>query len=379
MTGATRRTLDSILDAMLDAFPSSGRELVRLRGSGRRPLPRRAAPPGRRTPPPPGRASRSWPPPTGGGGRPRPSRPGPGRGGAAAGPGAGRATRCGQVRVLGVTSYLEGPAATAAERAAGLRRHLEQVPRRPRPADFAELVRVRTGSALDPARLLAKGQAEADRQLAAQREAAARAGGTPAEVRARAAKRAPAAGELLDAARASVAECRQFVVDSGFMTLPGDQPPEVEAAPPYLRGPGLPPRPGPFDPVPPSSFRYYLTPPRPEWDQEREGRWLACSSRILAVCSLHETYLATTPTSSTCATPHPGRQGPVERDPRRGRLGPLLRGGRLRRRLPRRPRGRGRRCAPTPWSMTRLLQLHPGQAGDPRPPGAGRRRPARLP
>jgi hypothetical protein len=27
MTGETRRTLDSILDAMLDAFPSSGREL----------------------------------------------------------------------------------------------------------------------------------------------------------------------------------------------------------------------------------------------------------------------------------------------------------------------------------------------------------------
>jgi Bacterial protein of unknown function (DUF885) len=262
-------------------------------------------------------------------------------------------------RVLGVTSYLEGPEATTAERAEGLRRHLEQVPdaleglaagleevpaalqeaaadvfpgyasfyrtevaalagaegAEPAaaaveryaaavaaldgpplepwgPADFAELVRVRTGTALDPARLLARGRAEAHRQLAAQRETAARAGGTPAEVRTRAAKRAPAAGELLEAARASVAECRRFVVDSGFMTLPDDQPPGVEAAPPYLRGAlAFHHAPGPFDPVPPSSFRYYLTPPLPEWDREREGRWLALfEPHILAVCTLHETY-----------------------------------------------------------------------------------------
>jgi len=261
--------------------------------------------------------------------------------------------------VLGVTSYLEGPAATVAERADGLRRHLEQVPdaldglaagleEAPGafreaaadvfsgyasfyraetaamagtgvaeraaaaveryaatvaaldgpplapwgPADFAELLRVRTGTALDPAELLARGRAEADRQLAAQREAAALAGGTPAEVRARAAKRAPAAGELLAAAAASVAECRQFVADSGFMSLPGDEPPEVEAAPLYLRGAlAFHHAPGPFDPVPPASFRYYLTPPLPEWDAERTGRWLALfEPHILAVCSLHETY-----------------------------------------------------------------------------------------
>ncbi|HSR28425.1 MAG TPA: DUF885 family protein, partial [Actinomycetes bacterium] len=47
----------------------------------------------------------------------------------------------------------------------------------------------------------------------------------------------------------------------------------------------------PFDPVPPSSFRYYLTPPLPEWDSERTGRWLALfEPHILAVCTLHETY-----------------------------------------------------------------------------------------
>src|ERR687897_280524 len=160
------------------------------------------------------------------------------------------------------------------------------------PADFAELVWVRTGTALDPAQLLARGRAEADRQLAAQREAAALAGGTPAEVRAPAAKRAPAAGELLDAAGASVAECRRFVADSGFMSLPTDEPPGVEAAPPYLRGAlAFHHAPGPFDPVPPSSFRYYLTPPLPEWNTERTGRWLALfEPHILAVCTLHETY-----------------------------------------------------------------------------------------
>jgi uncharacterized protein (DUF885 family) len=362
MTGATRRTLDAILDAMLDAFPSQGRELGLRAYEGRvddlspAGLARRAAERRRHL------AEL-----------------------------AGLAAACEQEaadrdhlalvlaeeelllarreqarrdplwagRVLGVTSYLAGPEATAAERAEGLRRHLEQVPDAldglaagleevplafreaaadvlagyasfyrtevaalagPEvaeraaaaverygaavaamdgpplepwgPADFAELVRVRTGTALDPAGLLARGRAEADRQLAAQREAAGRAGGTPAEVRARAAKRAPAAGELLGTAVASMAECRRFVADSGFMSLPDDEPPGVEPAPPYLRGAlAFHHAPGPFDPAHPSSFRYYLTPPLPEWDAERTGRWLALfEPNILAVCTLHETY-----------------------------------------------------------------------------------------
>jgi uncharacterized protein (DUF885 family) len=362
MTGATRRTLDTILDAMLDAFPSQGRELGLRTYEGRvddlspAGLRRRAAERRRHLAE------------------------------LAALPAAGEQEAADRDhlalvlaeeelllarreqarrdplwagRVLGVTSYLSGPEATAAERAGALRRHLEQVPdaldglaagleevplafreaaadvldgyasfyrtevaalagaaaAEPAAAaveryaaavaaqdgpplapwgraDFAELVRVRTGTALDPAGLLARGRAEADRQLAAQREAAALAGGTPAEVRARAAKGAPAAAELLDAARASVAECRRFVADSGFMSLPGDEPPGVEAAPPYLRGAlAFHDAPGPFDPAPPSSFRYYLTPPLPEWDRERTGRWLALfEPDILAVCTLHETY-----------------------------------------------------------------------------------------
>jgi hypothetical protein len=362
MTGAPRRTLDAILDAFLDAFPSQGRDLGLRAYEGRvddlspAGLDRRAAERRRHL-----ETLATLP--------------------AADGQEAADRDHLALVlaeeelllarreqarrdplwagRVLGVTSYLEGPPGTAAERADGLRRHLEQVPdaldglaagleevplafleaaadvlggyaafyrnevaglagaevaERAAvavdryaaavaaldgpplapwgPADFAELVRVRTGTALDPAQLLARGRAEADRQLAAQREAAALAGGTPAEVRARAAKRAPAAGELLDAAGASVAECRRFVADSGFMSLPTDEPPGVEAAPPYLRGAlAFHHAPGPFDPVPPSSFRYYLTPPLPEWDTERTGRWLALfEPHILAVCSLHETY-----------------------------------------------------------------------------------------
>jgi len=362
MTGPTSRTLDAILDAMLDAFPSQGRDLGLPGYEGRvddlspAALARRAAERRRHL-------------------------------ATLAGlPAAGEQeaadrdhlalvlaeeelllarreqTRCDPLcagRVLGVTSYLDGPPETAAERAEALRRHLEQVPdaldglaagleevplafreaaaevldgyagfyrtevagaagaevaERAAaaveryaakvaaldgpplepwgPADFAELVRVRTGTALDPARLLARGRAEADRQLTAQREAAARAGGTPAEVRARAARQAPAAGELLAAAAASLAECRRFVVDSGFMSLPGDEPPGVEPAPPYLRGAlAFHYAPGPFDPAPPSAFRYYLTPPLPEWEAERTGRWLALfEPHILAICTLHEAY-----------------------------------------------------------------------------------------
>jgi uncharacterized protein (DUF885 family) len=361
MTGATRRTLDRILDSMLDAFPSQGRDLGLRTYEGRvddlspAGLARRAAERRRHLAELTGLAADDEQ------------------------EAADRdqlalvlaeeellLTRREQARrdplwagrILGVTSYLEGPPGTAAERAEGLRRHLEQVPdaldglaagleevpeafreaaadvfpgyasfyrtevacvagavATPAaaaveryaarvaaldgpplepwgPADFAELLRVRTGTALDPAGLLARGRAEAERQQAAQREAAARAGGSPAEVRALASKRAPVAGELLAAAEASVAECRRFVADSGFMSLPADEPPGVEAAPPYLRGAlAFHHAPGPFDPVPPSSFRYYLTPPLPEWDPERTGRWLALfEPHIMAVCTLHETY-----------------------------------------------------------------------------------------
>jgi uncharacterized protein (DUF885 family) len=362
MSGATRRTLDTILDAMLDAFPSQARDLGLRAYQGRvddlspAGLRRRAAERRRHL------AT---------------------LGDLPAGDPQEAADRDHLVlvlaeeelllarreearrdpmwagRVLGVTSYLEGPPETAGERAAGLRRHLEQVPDALAglaggleevplafreaaadvlagyasfyrsdaaglagaevaeraaaaveryaatvaaldgpplepwgPADFAELVRVRTGTALDPAGLLTRGRAEADRQLAAQAEAAALAGGTPAEVRARAAKHAPAAGELLGAAAALVAECRRFVVEAGFMSLPGDEPPGVEAAPPYLRGAvAFHHAPGPFDRARPASFRYYLAPPLPEWDPERTGRWLALfEPHVLAVCTLHETY-----------------------------------------------------------------------------------------
>src|SRR5919107_1484933 len=294
MSGATRRTLDAILDAMLDAFPSQGRDLGLRAYEGRVDdlspggLARRAAE------------------------RRRHLAELAGLPAADEQEAADRdhlalvlaeeellLTRREQARrdplwagrVLGGTSYLESAAdedGTGARERAG-----DGPPLAPwGPADFAELLRVRSGTALEPAGLLARGRAEAERQLAAQREAAARAGGTPAEVRARAVKRAPAAGELLAAAEASMAECRRFVADSGFMSLPADEPPGVEAAPPYLRGAlAFHHAPGPFDPVPPSSFRYYLTQPQAEWDPERTGLWLALfEPHIMAVCTLHETY-----------------------------------------------------------------------------------------
>src|SRR5215213_9992073 len=236
MSGATRRTLDAILDAMLDAFPSSGRDLglrgyegrvddlspagLARRGAERRrhlaTLAELAAADGQEAADRDhlalvlaeeelllGRREQARRDPLWAG------------------------------RVLQVTSYLDGPPGMAAERAEGLRRHLEQVPdaldglaagleevpaafreaaadvfpgyasfyrtgaaalagaevaERAAaaveryaavvaatdgpplepwgPADFAELLRVRTGTALDPAGLLARGRAEAGRQLA---------------------------------------------------------------------------------------------------------------------------------------------------------------------------------------------------------------------
>ena len=62
-------------------------------------------------------------------------------------------------------------AAAAVERYAATVAGLDGPPAPWGPADFAELVRVRTGTALDLAELLARGRAETDRQLAAQREA----------------------------------------------------------------------------------------------------------------------------------------------------------------------------------------------------------------
>jgi Bacterial protein of unknown function (DUF885) len=264
-------------------------------------------------------------------------------------------------RVLQVASYVDGPPATRAERAAALRRHLEQVPDALAglaagleevplalreaaadvlagyasfyrteaaglagaqvaeraaaaveryaatvaaldgpplepwgAADFGELLRVRTGAPLDAAALLARGRAEAERQLALQREAAARAGGTIAEVRGGAASRAPAEGDLLPLAGALVSECRRFVLDSGFVSLPDDEPPGVQLAPPYLRGAtAFYHSPGPFEPAGEAAAfrRYHLTPPLPEWDRERTTRWLALfHPQTLVVCTLHETY-----------------------------------------------------------------------------------------
>jgi hypothetical protein len=261
-------------------------------------------------------------------------------------------------RVLRVNSYLDGPAANAADRAGGLRRHLEQVPdaldglaagldevplafreaagdvlagyasfyrteaagqagtdvaERAAAAveryaarvaaldgpplapwgaaDFGELLRVRTGAPLDAAALLARGRAEAERQLALRREAAAGVVGTAAGARAGAV--GPAVGELLRLAETLVAECRRFVADSGFVALPDDEPPGVEPAPPFLRGAtAFYHSPGPFEPDDPAAFRrYHLTPPLPEWDADRTARWLALfRPHTLAICTLHETY-----------------------------------------------------------------------------------------
>src|SRR5829696_5129849 len=131
MSGATRRTLDRILDAMLAAFPTQGRDLGMRAYEGRvddlspAGLARRAAERRRHL-------AELAALPAGGEqeaadrdhlalvlaeeelllARREQARRDPLWAG----------------RVLGVTSYPEGPAATVAERADGLRRHLEQVP-----------------------------------------------------------------------------------------------------------------------------------------------------------------------------------------------------------------------------------------------------------
>jgi hypothetical protein len=116
-------------------------------------------------------------------------------------------------------------------------------------------------------------------------------------------------------AGAEAAECRRFVVDSGFMALPGGQPPGVEAAPPYLRGAlAFHHAPGPFDPVPPSSFRYYLTPPLPEWDRVAKALW----SEILGEGWAHYCEAAFDAGSAT-ATPRP--RSPCAPTPWSGRPG----------------------------------------------------------
>src|SRR5215217_6670545 len=96
------------------------------------------------------------------------------------------------------------------------------------------------------------------------------------------------------------------------MSLPADEPPGVEAAPPYLRGAlAFHHAPGPFDPVPPSSFRYYLTPPWPSGTRSGPGAGWPCSSPTSwpsAPCT--RPTRATTPTSCTCAGPAAGSRPP---------------------------------------------------------------------
>src|SRR5829696_140205 len=344
MTGGTRRTLDTILHAMLDTFPSQGRDLglrayegrvddlspgglAKRAGERRRHLATLAALPGgeqeaadrdhlalvlaeeelllaRREQ---ARRDPLW---------------------------AGR--------VLGVTSYLEGPAATVAERADGLRRHLEQVPEaldglaagleeapgafREAAADvfsgYASFYRAETAAmagtgvaeraaagplgagrlrraAAGPHRHRPRPGRAAGQGTGRSRPAAGRPAGGGRPGRRHPGRGQGAGGQARPGRRRAAGRGR----GRGGRVPPvrGRQRLHVPARRRAARGRGRPlylrgalafhHAPGPFDPVPPASFRYYLTPPLPEWDAERTGRWLALfEPQILAVCSLHETY-----------------------------------------------------------------------------------------
>jgi uncharacterized protein (DUF885 family) len=125
-------------------------------------------------------------------------------------------------------------------------------------------------------RLLAIGQAELARLQAEFAATAARIAPDrpPAEVMKSLAADHPSAAELVPATRAMLEELRQFIVDRGLVTVPGNERCLVEETPAFLRWAFAMVDPaGVFEPEGIESY-YYVTPPEPDWPPEKQVEWL---------------------------------------------------------------------------------------------------------
>jgi uncharacterized protein (DUF885 family) len=142
--------------------------------------------------------------------------------------------------------------------------------------------------------LLARGQAQLDRDYAAFVEVAKRIdpNKTPAEVMASLSDEHPTADDLIPSVRRSVEDARRFVIEKGIVTIPSEVPPRIEETPPYARSGSFASMdtPGPYEANATEAF-YYVTPVEPDWtDAHKQEHLRLYNPPVVAMINVHEAY-----------------------------------------------------------------------------------------
>lgn len=142
-------------------------------------------------------------------------------------------------------------------------------------------------------KVLAIGEADLERNLAAAQEAARQIdpARTPAELAEMLKRDHSSAEELIPDTRALLEEIRQFLIDRDVIGVPSEVRALVEPTPEFLRWAfAMMDTPGPFEKVATEAY-YYITPPDPEWPPEKQEEWLTSFNRyLLKGISVHEAY-----------------------------------------------------------------------------------------
>jgi hypothetical protein len=96
------------------------------------------------------------------------------------------------------------------------------------------------------------------------------------------------AGGPVEAARRQLAGLREFLAETGLVTIPGTEQARVEESPPYQRwNAAYIDIPGPFDRHLPSI--YYISPPDPAWSAEEQAAYIPGEADLLFI-TIHEIW-----------------------------------------------------------------------------------------
>lgn len=144
------------------------------------------------------------------------------------------------------------------------------------------------------AELLAKGQAQLDKDYAAFVETAHAIdpAKTPAEVMKSLSDEHPTAADLIPSAKRSVEEARHFLIEKDIITIPSDVRPLIEETPPFARSGSFASMdtPGPYENKANEAF-YYITPVEKDWDAKHQEEHLRLyNPYVMAMINVHEVW-----------------------------------------------------------------------------------------
>ena len=161
-------------------------------------------------------------------------------------------------------------------------------------ANFLAKLRHEEMVELPLAELLARGQAQLDKDYAAFVETARKIDPkkSPAAVMAALSDTHPTAEKLVPSIKSSVEEARQFLIDKQIVTVPSEVRARIEETPPYARSGGFASMdtPGPFESKATEAF-YYVTPVEKDWDRKHKEEHLRLFNPwVVAMINVHEAY-----------------------------------------------------------------------------------------